>query len=442
MGYNDANVNVLNYLFTVILLFVCALIPRLALSQEMPMDTLRTESARFETALPTEPDTRTQYDIADLARAIFYPNRNKRDVVPTVITIIPNIAANPTIGFQIGIKAVGGKKLGKDPATFMSVAATSATITTKGIINFYFTHNVFTEGNKWNIQGSLVAARSVVPDYGLGIGVGDYSSIENQVLTNPERTGYVFHSLFLSFREKIYKEVRKNLFAGAGVSFDIRRRVEDRFSPTPVTPYTIYNKRMGYSNNHYSSNGLLFNVQYTTRDNQNRAYRGMYADAGFRLNQTWMGSTKNALQFTADVRKYWSLSSRNPEHVIAWWNWGAYLIRGSLPYLELAGIGKDPASRSGRGYKIGYFKGTQFQYSEIEYRFPIMTNKFISGAAFFNIQSSNDLVGTRLFQQWQPGGGAGLRVLFNKSTRTNLCLDYAFGKFGSGGFFLGINETF
>jgi len=408
----------------------------------VPMNTLRTDSARFETILPTEPDTLTQYDIADLARAIFYPNRNKRDVVPTVITIIPNIAANPTIGFQIGIKAVGGKKLGKDPATFMSVAATSATITTKGIINFYFTHNVFTEGNKWNIQGSLVAARSVVPDYGLGIGVGDYSSIENQVLTNPERTGYVFHSLFLSFREKIYKEVRKNLFAGAGVSFDIRRRVEDRFSPTPVTPYTIYNKRMGYSNNHYSSNGLLFNVQFTTRDNQNRAYRGMYADAGFRLNQTWMGSTKNALQFTADVRKYWSLSSRNPEHVIAWWNWGAYLIRGSLPYLELAGIGKDPASRSGRGYKIGYFKGTQFQYSEIEYRFPIMTNKFISGAAFFNIQSSNDLVGTRLFQQWQPGGGAGLRVLFNKSTRTNLCLDYAFGKFGSGGFFLGINETF
>jgi len=442
MGYNDANVNVLNYLFTGILLFVFALIPLLALSQEVPMDTLRTDSARFETILPTEPDTLTQYDIADLARAIFYPNRNKRDVVPTVITIIPNIAANPTIGFQIGIKAVGGKKLGKDPATFMSVAATSATITTKGIINFYFTHNVFTEGNKWNIQGSLVAARSVVPDYGLGIGVGDYSSIENQVLTNPERTGYVFHSLFLSFREKIYKEVRKNLFAGAGVSFDIRRRVEDRFSPTPVTPYTIYNKRMGYSNNHYSSNGLLFNVQFTTRDNQNRAYRGMYADAGFRLNQTWMGSTKNALQFTADVRKYWSLSSRNPEHVIAWWNWGAYLIRGSLPYLELAGIGKDPASRSGRGYKIGYFKGTQFQYSEIEYRFPIMTNKFISGAAFFNIQSSNDLVGTRLFQQWQPGGGAGLRVLFNKSTRTNLCLDYAFGKFGSGGFFLGINETF
>jgi hypothetical protein len=51
-------------------------------------------------------------------------------------------------------------------------------------------------------------------------------------------------------------------------------------------------------------------------------------------------------------------------------------------------------------------------------------------------------MGTKLFQKWQPGGGAGLRVLFNKATRTNLCLDYAYGKYGRKGFFLGLNEAF
>ncbi|MGE8426204.1 MAG: hypothetical protein ACN6PI_25430, partial [Sphingobacterium siyangense] len=80
--------------------------------------------------------------------------------------------------------------------------------------------------------------------------------------------------------------------------------------------------------------------------------------------------------------------------------------------------------------------------AETEYRFPILKNRFLSGAAFFNLQTASDELGTKLFERWQPGGGAGLRVLFNKATRTNLCLDYAFGKYGSRGFFLGLNEAF
>jgi hypothetical protein len=45
-------------------------------------------------------------------------------------------------------------------------------------------------------------------------------------------------------------------------------------------------------------------------------------------------------------------------------------------------------------------------------------------------------------KQLQSGYGAGLRLLFNKATRTNLALDYAFGKFGNRGFFLNLNEAF
>ncbi|RYD87308.1 MAG: hypothetical protein EOP54_28975, partial [Sphingobacteriales bacterium] len=301
---------------------------------------------------------------------------------------------------------------------------------------------VYTPGNKWNFQGNLVAAKSVTPDFGLGIGNANNGSEADQALTNPGRKGFVYHSQYYNIREKVYKQIEDNLFLGAGVSFDIRRKIEDRISTTELTPYNIYNERYGFEPDHYMSNGLLFNVQYTTRDNQNRAYKGIYADVGLRANQTWMGSTKNALQFSVDFRKYWSLSNRNPEHVIAFWNWGSYLISGAMPYLELPGSGKDPGFRSGRGYTVGYFKGTQYSYSELEYRFPITKNKFLSGVAFVNAQTTNDLVNTKIFQKWQPGGGAGLRVLFNKATRTNLCLDYAFGKYGSRGFFLGLNEAF
>ncbi|MBB5635194.1 hypothetical protein HDF26_002080 [Pedobacter cryoconitis] len=388
--------------------------------------------------------TYKQYDVADLIRHILHPNRKTNPLrKKSGITAMPNVAYNPSIGAQIGIKAVAGRILGSDPNTFMSVAATSASITTKGIIYFYISHNIFTPGNKWNFQGSLVAAKTVTPDFGLGIGQGATGSEADRILTDPDRKGYVLHAEFYNFKEKVYKQIQDNLFVGAGVSFDIRRKIEDRNTPEgQLTPYNIYSDRHGFDRDHYMANGLLFNLQYTTRDNQNRAYKGMYADAGIRVNQSWMGSSKNAVQFTTDFRKYWSLSAQNPEHVIAFWNWGSYLVSGALPYLELPGSGKDPAFRSGRGYTIGYFKGTKYFYSEVEYRFPITKNKFLSGATFFNVQTTNDDLGTKLFQKWQPAGGAGLRVLFNKATRTNLCLDYAFGNYGSRGFFLGLNEAF
>ena len=424
------------FLFTGVLGHIYGQVP-------VPVDTMKVDTNR--TAPPKVEDLSKQYDVVNLYRDVFTPNkppppRNKK---PSGIIVIPNIASNPSIGSQIGIKAVAGRKLGNDPNTLLSVAATSASITTKGIIYFYISHNIYTSGNKWNFQGNLVAAKTVTPDFGLGIGKASEGSEEDKILANPERKGRAYRAQFYNFREKVYKEVAKNLFLGLGVSFDIRRKIENRdTSSHSLTPYDIYNKRHGFHNDHYMANGLFFNAQYTTRDNQNRAYKGIYVDGGFRVNQSWMGSTRNSLQFSTDFRKYFSLSHRNPAHVLAFWNWGSYLIAGNVPYLELPGTGKDPGFRSGRGYTVGYFKGTQYNYSEAEYRFPILRNQFLSGVAFFNLQTANDESGTKITQEWQPGGGAGLRILFNKNTRTNLCLDYAWGKYGARGFFLGLNEAF
>ncbi|WP_316839020.1 BamA/TamA family outer membrane protein [Pedobacter gandavensis] len=383
------------------------------------------------------------YDIGDLIHQIFRPGKPLKPAQKkSGITPMPSVAYNPSIGAQIGLKAVAGRVLGHEPNTLMSIAATSASITTKGIIYFYLSHNVYTPGNRWNFQGSLVAAKTVSPDFGFGIGEKVVGSPEQEILANPDRKGYVIHGEYYNFREKVYKQVMDHLFVGAGVSIDIRRKLEDRDHPDGLTPYHIYSKENGFNTDHYLSNGFLFNLQYTTRDHQNRAHKGIYADAGVRVNQSWIGSTKNAVQVTTDFRKYWSLSSRNPEHVIAFWNWGSYLISGTLPYLELPGTGKDPNFRSGRGYTVGYFKGTNYFYSELEYRFPITNNKFLSGVTFFNVQTANDNAGTKLFKKWQPAGGAGLRILFNKATRTNLCVDYAFGNYGAKGLFLGLNEAF
>jgi len=385
-----------------------------------------------------------QYDFGDLLRAVLHPGKRADSLHnPSGITVVPNVAANPTIGAQAGIKAVAGRKLGNDPRTLFSIAATSASITTKGIIYFYVNHNLFTSGNKWNLQGNLVVARTVTPDEGFGIGAPwKGGSPADSVLADPTHKTYVIRSIYYNFREKAYKNIAPSLFVGAGMSFEIRRSIQRSDTTNNASPSSVYDNRYGFPQDRYSSNGFLFNVEYITRDNPNRPYRGVYADVGFRLNQTWIGSTRNSAQVTTDFRKYFSLSHASPEMVLAFWNWGSYLLGGAIPYFELPGTGRDGTFRSGRGYTSQYFKGTQFNDTEGEFRFPILANKFLSGVVFGNLQTGNDDHGTTIFQVFQPGYGGGLRVLFNKATRTNLALDYAWGKFGSKGFFLNLNESF
>lgn len=411
-----------------------------------PADSLKADSLgrKGKKIYPPRYDLSKQYDFSDLTRNLLHPGK-KPDTLKkkSGIVVVPNVAANPTIGLQGGIKAVAARRFGDDPNTLLSVGATSASITTKDIIYFYVNHNIFTPGNKWNLQGNFVVSKSVTPDHGFGIGEGkDEGGAAETLLADPAHKGYAINSQYFNFREKVYKEIAPNLFLGGGMSFEIRRKINTGDTVNNGTPYSVYTNEHGFAQDHYADAGFLFNVEYTSRDNPNRAYQGFYFDAGVRVNQTWIGSNKNAVQFTTDIRKYFSLSDSSPETVLALWNWGSYLASGAIPYLELPGTARDGTGRSGRGYVSQYFKGTEYNDTEAEFRFPLLPNKFISGVVFGNLQTADDEQGIKIFQVFQPGYGAGLRVLFNKVTRTNLALDYAWGKYGNKGFFLNLNEAF
>ncbi|WP_140938267.1 BamA/TamA family outer membrane protein [Sphingobacterium lumbrici] len=387
----------------------------------------------------------TLYDVVDLFQDI-NPLR-KADTTSTQktrsgISYLPNINYNPSIGFQIGLKAVGGVYLGDKKTTSMSIFATSANYTTRGIFYTYLTHDTYTKDNRWNLKGNLLGAKMVGLDYGLGIGLPlDNPEADEATMNNPVRNRYVNHYNVYEFSERLYRQLLPGMFVGGGIFFELKRDIRTS-SEFETSPNAIYSKWNDFNSTQNNNNGLMFNLQYLTRDNPNSAYKGIYADVVLRMNQTWLGSQKNAYQLQTDFRKYWQLSEQRPNHVLAFWNYGSYNLGGTLFYLDLPGTGKDPYTRSGRGYTNGYFKGISFFYSEMEYRFPILKNQFLSGVVFANVQTANDQMRTKLFQQWQPAGGGGLRVLFNKMTRTNLCIDYAFGKFGQRGLFLGLNEAF
>lgn len=403
-----------------------------------------------DTILNTSIDTITKpqdlYDISDgikdISRFIRHDTTEKVAKKRSGISILPNLNYNPSIGFQIGAKVVGGVYLGDRSNTSMSTFATALSYTTRGIIYGYLAHDTYTRENNWNIKGGLVVAKSVGLDYGLGIGnIVETEDPEEQAINNPERTRYVNEFTVYSLNERLYKNLFPGMFVGAGVFFELKRNIKT-LGDHPINPLDVYSESKGYDAESYNNNGLMLNIQYMTRDNPNSAYKGTYSDIVLRMSQSWMGSAQNVLQLQTDFRKYWQLSQSRPNHVLAFWYWGSYGLNGDLAYLDLPGTGKDTYARSGRGYTNGYFRGRSYAYTEVEYRFPILKNQFLSGVVFANIQTANDPIGTKLFQHWQPAGGGGLRVLFNKATRTNLCIDYAVGKFGQRGLFLGLNEAF
>jgi hypothetical protein len=48
----------------------------------------------------------------------------------------------------------------------------------------------------------------------------------------------------------------------------------------------------------------------------------------------------------------------------------------------------------------------------------------------------------KLAQKLDYGAGVGLRLKLNKSSRTNICFDYAIGSQGSSGFYMNVQEIF
>ncbi len=392
-------------------------------------------------------DTLTYVDLNDVFRKIF--KKEKKPPPPLnaqVASILPTLGYNPSFGFILGLKLVAGKQLGNPQNTNYSIFGIEGFISTEKILSIQARHNLFLPENKWNWQGHWQLSRLGLLDYGLGTGSDAYRGRGFNVNDLPTENGdsanpiqYTYVRLF----EKAYRKIGANLYAGAGVSFELFSNIDDlKKTDTTSTPHHRYSLQNDFNPEKYNANGFLFALQYNTREHPNRSYGGIFADLSIQFNQTWLGSTKNAIRFMYDFRKYWSLSKRSPEHVLALWLWASYAIDGELPYLALPATASDTYGRSGRGYTLGSYRGPSYAYFETEYRFPITHNKFLSGVCFLNMQTASDNLQENVFGVWEPGGGAGLRILFQKQSRTTLCIDFAKGASGSSGVFFGLNEVF
>lgn len=396
----------------------------------------------------TQPDTTKVKvkDAMDVLRDLFNVQpKPEAQKAKTTTALLPVIGYNPSFGGVIGANVSIGKQFGDPANTNYSVYTLGLINSTKGIFTLQARHNVFRPENKFNFQGNWQFSLYGLIDYGLGTGrpnctsgfvVGDYP-------VTAADSSYPIRYKYVRLLERAYHKIGKHTYAGAGVSFDIYNDIDDiALTSETSTPHLKYSLAHDFDTSHYSANGFMLAFQYNSREHPIRAYGGIYFETYVRFNQTWMGSTRNSIQWYYDFRKYWSLSKRNPDHVLALWTWASYLLSGELPYLELPYTGSDTYNRSGRGYTIGYFRGPSYAYFETEYRYPITRNKLLSGVVFLNLQTAGDAIDKNVYQDYNFGVGAGLRILFQKKSRSAICVDFSHGQCGSNGIFFGLNEVF
>lgn len=369
--------------------------------------------------------------------------------------VLPNISSNPTNGFILGVGGAFGWYMGPKENTKVSAAPFTAAVTSKSQLITFVKPNIYTKGSKFFLQGDFRFYIYSQPTYGLGTNAPDTTSVPEGISWMGEGVGSdsLFSPMkfnFLKIHQIVNKQIIPDLYAGIGYHLDYYYDIIDEqyrpatdSTPEIETPHHYYSTKYGFSTKEYTLSGISLNVLYDTRDNQISPYKGMYANINYRINPTFLGSSKNATSLWLEFRTYVSLSKKTQRHIIGFWAFGNFNISGELPYLTLPALGDDQRARSGRGYTNGRYRGKDLIYGEVEWRFPITPcSKILGGVIFVNaVTADNPSQNVSLFQYVQPAVGFGVRVMVNKYFRTNINLDFAIGNKSSGFYFSG-QETF
>ena len=283
--------------------------------------------------------------------------------------------------------------------------------------------SIWSKDNKYNFIGDWRFMKYPEDTYGLG----GYSQYNN---------GYKLNYNYVRFYQFVVKTIGKDLYAGIGYQLDNHWNIHELAVPAGyITDFQKY----GFNSSSRSS-GLSVDFLYDNRRNSINPEGGFYSNIVLRQNMQWIGSDQNWTGLLIDVRKFIRLSPHS-KNILAFWSYNWLTLSGHPPYLDLPSNGWDTYGNTGRGYPQSRFRSNNMIDLETEYRFAISRNGLIGGVVFANAETYSE-VSNNSFQVIQPGYGAGLRLKFNKFSRTNICIDYGFGAHGSSGLFLNLGEVF
>lgn len=348
-------------------------------------------------------------------------------------TFVPILSAKPSAGVKFGAGADVEFKLGNPAATRFSTFTTALAFSTHNQVSVSGNLRLYGGHNRWMVEGQNHFNGKASDNVALGTSSADDVA--------PDIRYYS-----LQFIDTYYYRFLPSLYAGAGLVFQRQMDIQPFPSDSldwDASSFRGYSAAHGFDPGKQTSAGVRVAMLFDDRDNPNDAIHGWYALASYRQSfDGFLGGDSSWNQITADVRTYRALTA-DKRHKLAFWAIGNFVMSGTAPYLVLPASGGDELGRSTRGYSEGRFRGEQQIYAEAEYRGLVTRNGFLGMTAFVNMTTiSNKTTGEQLFESTAFGAGAGLRVLVHKHSRSNLCVDYAFGRSGSGGLYIGFRDAF
>jgi hypothetical protein len=388
-------------------------LPQLVTGKKNITDTTKVQAKRSD-----------QTDLPDVIHQLFH---TKTSPQPDSVTTKPEISIVPAIGYTLvskfAIVLSGNIAFRTGPQSRISTIVASASYTQNKQFIMPVLSSIWTKNNKFNFVGDLRYYQYPQSTYGLG----SSSSVHSE---DP------MDFSFARFYETALRHVTGNWYAGLGYAIDNYWNVSQKGNINgTVSDYSKYGEF-----SHSISSGLTLNVIHDSRDNSINPIKGWYGSVQYRDNREFLGSTQDWESLIIDLRKYIRFPAGS-DNVLALWSYDWLILGGKPSYLNLPSTSWDPNTATGRGYIQGRFRGAQMVYAESEYRFKITNNGLLGGVVFANAQSLSAQQGTKL-QAIQPAFGPGVRLKLNKTSRTNIAVDYGFGREGSRGLFIDVGEIF
>lgn len=371
-------------------------------------------------------DSIRQRDLMDVLHVLMHSGTSS-SAQNDSIGLKPVISMMPAVGYsmqsRMAILVSGNMAFRMADNARVSVVNFSTSYNQNAQFKLPLMWNLWTRNNDYNLVGDL--RFYIYPQNTFGLG-------SNSIFRNLDPMNYNY----FRFSESVMRKVAGSLYLGAGYMVDDHWGISHQLPISGNFPnFQNYNNAT-----HTVSSGFTLSGIFDSRDCSINPSKGFYAMYQFRENLSALGSTSSWNSLILDMRKYikFPASSNN---VLALWSYDWVTLNGNPPYLDLPSTLWDNGTNAGRGYIQGRYRGAQMVYGEAEYRYHITRDGLIGGVFFANVQSFSATPGTHL-QAVQPGYGPGLRFKLNKTSRTNIAMDYGFGTQGSKGLFVNVGEMF
>lgn len=373
-------------------------------------------------------DTTGKKDLINVYKSLFHispkPDTGRKGKA-FYFSILPLSTAVPGGGRALFTSTTAGFYMGDRNTTYLSSVTFAPYFNFGGRYGFPFRSSIWLKDNSWTIQGDTRFL--VYPQNTWGLGG-----------QTPEFNKFVVHYKYIRFYQNALKRITSYLYAGIGYDLDYYLDIETHM-PNALQKFTGYPYGTSSDKNSISS-GTTINLLYDSRNNEFNPLPGAYTNVVYRVNAYAFGSDANWQSIYIDMRKYISLTSSKQQNKLAFWTYYWKTFGTGIPYLSLPSIGWDPYQRSGRGIEQNRYRGRGLLYFETEYRRDITANGLFGFVLFANVNSVEEPV-TNHFSYWHPAGGTGLRIKFNKSSGTNIAIDYGISE-GYSSVTVGLGEAF